>query len=534
LLLKKKVEEPEEEEEDMYEYVEEEEEEEIVSKKKSNKYANEKITKKLTTPATSTTISANKSKNLTRDKTSSSHNDEDANPDTDQATKQDIRTAFFRASAAAKPKAEKKLADTGGASAEAEDDLANEIMQELTNKKPAAKPVTRPKPQMTSGFTPGRSHIPFAAANSPHMNTSNPVLSLSPAHKRKLSPSKPQAGDNQPQFPKKIELDEELMHQLFDGDSNQATSNSSGAQISIKSEPVSIEEKSVGAVDASTAAKSEKLDYDESNEDLDDLELLSSLSLEGGNCSMLAKYLNLPTKQQENAGADQLDLSMNNQSSTTHEEVDFSAQIKDMDNSSKILVYWLDAFEDQFNSNGTVYLFGKMPIATNPKATSSEADTPESTTPATNQQLSFVSVCCIVKNIPKVLYVLPRKYRKSKVKREPGVVEAAPREAATMDDVKKEIDALMERCKIFTYRTRVVKKNFAFDVQRKVQAVDPDDEASYESEYLHVEFQPDKHSILNLLDTAEGECFSTIFNTNSSHLEHLLIDLKLKGNFKIN
>jgi hypothetical protein len=490
----------------LYDYVEEEEEEEeFVSKsKKSSSKQNSDRNKKNNTPTAS---SVNRSRNLTRDKTSS-YNDEDVNP---EVAKQDIRTAFFRASATAKPKTEKKLDD----GANIEDDLANEIMQELTNKKSAApKPAARPK---STNLTPGRPqpfNIPFAS-NSPHITTSNTVLSLSPAHKRKLSPSKPQVGDHQ-QLSKKIELDDELVQQLFDSDSNQAASNTV-AQPAIKSEPMCYE--------APVVVKAEKIDYAENNEDDDDLALLSGLSLDGSN---LSKHLNLPIKQESGLNSSGMELTLNNTNITMNDEIDLSAQIKNMDSSNKMLMYWLDAYEDQFNSNGTVYLFGKMPIATKQNATEPAAEASDD-----KQQLSFVSVCCIIKNIPKVIYVLPRKYRKSKVKREPGVSALDQRELVTMDDVRKDVDALMEKHKIFSYRVKTVKKCFPFDKPRRNPSViDPDDEVPFESEYLQVEFQPDKHSTLNQLDSAEGECFSAVFNANASHLEHILVDLKLKGKLK--
>ncbi len=510
-----KVEEPEEPEEELYDYIseeEEEEEEEFVSKsKKSSSKQSSDRNKKPTTLAAS---SVNRSRNLTRDKTSS-YNDEDVNP---EAAKQDIRTAFFRASATAKPKTEKRL-DDGVASVE--DDLANEIMQELTNKKPAPpKPAVRPKP---INLTPGRPQpfgIPFAS-NSPHI--SNTVLSLSPAHKRKLSPSKPQAGDQQPQLSKKIDLDDDLVNQLFDSDSNHGAADNSSAATVVKSEPMCYEPPVV--------VKAEKIDFAD-GEDEDDLALLSGLSLDG-NCSNLTKHLNLPIKQESNLSSSGMELTLNNTNITMNDEIDFSAQIKNMDSSNKMLMYWYDLFEDQFNSNGTVYLFGKMPLTTKQNAANeTETQTADNDKQQQQQQLSFVSVCCIVKNIPKVIYVLPRKYKKSKVKREPGVPEQQ-RELVAMDDVRKDVDALMEKNKIFSYRVKTVKKCFPFDKQRKnntASVIDPDDEVPFESEYLQVEFQPDKHSILNQLDAAEGECFSTVFNANASHSEQLLIDLKLKGN----
>ena len=147
---------------------------------------------------------------------------------------------------------------------------------------------------------------------------------------------------------------------------------------------------------------------------------------------MLAKHLNLPFKQEPN------------EASTTSElDADFQVHIKNQSSASKFLFYWLDAFEEQFNANGTVYLFGKMPILKQKQEGKSDT-------------LSFVSVCCVVKNIPKVVYVLPRKYKRNKTDEE-----------VTMEQVTKEVEALLEKNKIHSYRTRVVKKNFAFDQRGK-------------------------------------------------------------------
>lgn len=43
-------------------------------------------------------------------------------------------------------------------------------------------------------------------------------------------------------------------------------------------------------------------------------------------------------------------------------DADLQRQLADQATSNKFLFYWFDLFEDQFNSNGTVYLFGKMPV----------------------------------------------------------------------------------------------------------------------------------------------------------------------------
>ena len=520
-----KVDEPEETEEDLYEYVEEEEEEEeeyvSKSKNKSSKHK-EKETKKQQTLQSS----VNRSRHLTKEKTSSL-NDDNETTTTPTDAKQDIRTAFFRASANAKPKSEKKL------DSNQDDDLANEIMQELTNKKTtvnknlAQRPLAKPSPTLTSGGRP-TPYIPFAT-NSPRANSNN-ILSLSPAHKRKLSPSKSNlSGDTQRQYAKKIELDQELVQQLIDSDSNHGLVNDENDKnqetkvVLIKSEPMCFEEK------GKTTTTSEKTD-DDCNEELENLEILSHLSLEANNCAALAKHLNLPVKQETTTNMSNLNNSTMDMSTSMMmtDDADISMQIKNLGKADKILVYWLDAYEEQFNSTSTIYLFGKMPLL---KQVKEEEPTTTTTTTATTtsvenkDQLSFVSVCCIIKNVPKIVYILPRKYRKSKVKRENDDLDLV-----SLEDVEKEIDSLMERHKIMQYKVKRVKKMFAFDRHvRPGAAAASGDEVPYESEYVQLEYMADRHASNLQLDSLEGECFSVVFNANASHLEQVLIDLKLKG-----
>jgi hypothetical protein len=436
----------EEEEEELYDYVEEYDEEE--TKKKQLKNAQQgNDTKK------QQTAQANARKHLSKDKTSS-HGDKEENID----PKSDIRNAFFKASANAKLKPDTKSA----ASANDDDDLANEIMLELQKKKNSKQTmVTKPKPLPPP--KPAYSQIPFS------LNTN---ISKSPAHKRKLSPS---ANHNNPENKlelsessrcnKKIELDDDLVQQLFDSDSQPMfeTSETGGVASAnkssrlndvsnnnfIKSEPVEYESTTVASVTIKTFTAPNiaiKKENEGELEALENIELLSQLSL------VEAKQLNNSAFKQE----------ANDTCTSSDLDMDFQLHIKNQSNSNKFLFYWLDAYEDQFNSNGTVYLFGKMPILKQKKEATTTQSTSNDKTDAS--AISFVSVCCIVKNIPKIVYVLPRKYKKSKVdvKVETGEEE---RELVTMEKVCKEIESLMEKNKIHAYRTKVVKKNFAFDMR---------------------------------------------------------------------
>lgn len=363
-----------------------------------------------------------------------------------------------------------------------------------------------------AGVKPMPSPLPRPAAlprqsNSPYIPFSTSSL-LSPSRKRKLdtdvimgevsngTSSNHQTEEKKEESScKKISLEPELMQaefmqQLLDDDSNPTPY----PPVKIKSEPIVHEQDHDQPQVSLPPVKSEKIEYDEHDEEA---ELLSQLSLEATNSSMMhikQEILNNTTE--------------GTQLQSTASDAELSAQLKSMDTANKILVYWMDTYEDQFNSHGTVYVFGRMPVVTK----TGKDDT---------ESLSFVSVCCIVKNIPKVVYVLPRKYRKTK--------NTSDRVPVTLDDAKKEVEQVLEKNKIYSYQIKTVKKYLAFD--KPNSSADDDEElATYENECLQVEFQYDpKHMAQLNLASMEGECFSAIFNSNSSHMEHLLIDLKLKG-----
>lgn len=337
----------------MYEYIEEEydEEEEFKSKKKNNKnnHDNDEKSKK----------ASSAKRNFTKDKVST-HNETE--PEKPSGT--DIRTAFFRASA--------KPSKASAESAKIEDDeFANSIMEELkrNSTKSSSTSSNRHKQMTAAPIASNRSlsHVPFAKA------TNSPSMSVSPAgHKRKLSPTSSNyivvtKSGSEIHKSKKIELDDELVQQLFDSDSqpaanaNEITWMESSGKLKqndsvincVKHEPV---EPTLMNNDGSLISIKKESRVDDDNEALENIELLSQLTLEASNSSTLAKQLNLPFKQ---------DISLNEttmNSSIIMDDADFQLHLKNQGNSDKFLFYWLDSFEDQFNSNGTVYMFGKMPI----------------------------------------------------------------------------------------------------------------------------------------------------------------------------
>ena len=190
-------------------------------------------------------------------------------------------------------------------------------------------------------------------------------------------------------------------------------------------------------------------------------------------------------------------------------DADLQMHLRQQSNSDKMVFFWLDAYEDPFNSHGTVYLFGKTPIVRQHK---SEASASEQ---ATQQQLSFVSVCCIVKNVPKCVYAMPLKYkRSSRIKAEPGATQpqTTSGELVTMDMLKREIDAVMAKHKITAYRTRTVKKNYAFDKRTlNGRAAHMDEPIPFESEYLEIEYATASNNQQQLPSDLQG-CHSSQYH----------------------
>ncbi|RXN26683.1 DNA polymerase alpha catalytic subunit [Labeo rohita] len=151
--------------------------------------------------------------------------------------------------------------------------------------------------------------------------------------------------------------------------------------------------------------------------------------------------------------------------------------------------YWLDAFEDQYNQPGVVYLFGKVWIE------SAEA---------------HVSCCVAVKNIERTMYLLPREH---KVNLATGEQTDSP---VGMMDVYQEFNSLSEKFKIMKFKSKPVTKNYAFEI--------PD--IPSQCEYLEVKYSAELPSLPSEL---KGSTFSHVFGTNTSSLEHFLLNRKIRG-----
>ncbi|XP_075450380.1 DNA polymerase alpha catalytic subunit isoform X1 [Ascaphus truei] len=177
---------------------------------------------------------------------------------------------------------------------------------------------------------------------------------------------------------------------------------------------------------------------------------------------------------------------------TTEVQVDSSRLplVNGADGDQVFRFYWLDAYEDQYNQPGVVYLFGKVWIES--------ANT-------------YVSCCVAVKNIERTIYLLPRETR---VEHPSGKDTGVP---VTMMNVYQEFnERIADKYKIMKFRSKKVERNYAFEI--------PDVPAS--SEYLEVRYTAELPQLpLDL----KGETFSHVFGTNTSSLELFLLSRKIKG-----
>jgi len=151
---------------------------------------------------------------------------------------------------------------------------------------------------------------------------------------------------------------------------------------------------------------------------------------------------------------------------------------------NKLRMYWLDAYEDPYNQPGVLYLFGKVLVAPN----------------------TFASCCCVVRNLERVAFVLPRE-------RESG-------ERFGVKDVYQELATsvmprvLRGKAKM---RVRPVRKNYCFEeggVPRE------------ETEYLELRY-PATCPPLGMQQT--GRTFSKIFGTHTSCMENFILSRDLMG-----
>ncbi|XP_046392604.1 DNA polymerase alpha catalytic subunit [Ischnura elegans] len=147
--------------------------------------------------------------------------------------------------------------------------------------------------------------------------------------------------------------------------------------------------------------------------------------------------------------------------------------------------FWWDALE---GPPGTVYLFGKVKSGD-----------------------SFFSCCVTVKNLERQIYLLPRE---EMVNKKTGISTG---EKVSMMDVYSEFnDEVATQHKIFEFKSRQVVRKYAFEHA----------DVPLSSEYLEVRY-PASHAALPR--DFSGRTFSRVFGTESSFLELLLLERKIKG-----
>ncbi|XP_036160449.1 DNA polymerase alpha catalytic subunit isoform X2 [Myotis myotis] len=188
------------------------------------------------------------------------------------------------------------------------------------------------------------------------------------------------------------------------------------------------------------------------------------------------------------------DIDQEDDSSFSAQEVQLDSShlplVKGADEEQVFQFYWLDAYEDQYNQPGVVFLFGKVWIKS--------AET-------------YVSCCVMVKNIERTLYFLPREM---KIDLNTGKETGTP---VTMKDVYSEFDEkIATKYKIMKFKSKIVEKNYAFEI--------PD--VPEKSEYLEVRYSSE---MPQLPQDLKGETFSHVFGTNTSSLELFLMNRKIKG-----
>ncbi|XP_072033839.1 DNA polymerase alpha catalytic subunit-like [Amphiura filiformis] len=151
--------------------------------------------------------------------------------------------------------------------------------------------------------------------------------------------------------------------------------------------------------------------------------------------------------------------------------------------------YWLDSYEDPYKQPGIVYLFGKVYI---------------------ESAKAYVSCGLCVKNIERSVFLLPREKKfNMKTKEELD-------EEVTMMDVYQEFDSIANKYKIMKYRSKKVTKHYCFEK----------DNIPAESEYLEIKYGAD---LPQLPSDLQGQTFSHAFGTNTTGLELLLLERKIKG-----
>lgn len=202
----------------------------------------------------------------------------------------------------------------------------------------------------------------------------------------------------------------------------------------------------------------------------------------------------LPQKSTEISGDSAWETILENEES--HQEVlsdvnvdSSSLPLQEFEGEKVLKFFWFDAYEDRFKLPGTVYLFGKVWI---------------------ESAKTYVSCSVAVKNIERQIFILPRE-KKHEVD---GTVTSEP---VSFIDVYQEFnEKIATKHKIMKFISRKVQKAYAFEIE----------DVPVTSEYMEVRYSADGPQLPCDLS---GQTFSHVFGTNTSSLELLLLNRKMKG-----
>ncbi|GJQ86017.1 hypothetical protein Trydic_g14961 [Trypoxylus dichotomus] len=176
----------------------------------------------------------------------------------------------------------------------------------------------------------------------------------------------------------------------------------------------------------------------------------------------------------------------NNEEIPTDIKIDSSdLPVSHNDDGNKVFkFFWWDAFEDRRMQPGVVFFFGKTYC---------------------ESKKSFVSCCVAIRNIERKLFLLPRQFHRS-----------CPSKPVTLLDVYHEFNKVSGTLKINNFKSKKTEKNYVFD---------PD--IPTHSEYLEVRYSAKSPVIPP--EYQSGETYSKIFGLNTSYLEIVLLEQKIKG-----
>nr|XP_058965646.1 DNA polymerase alpha catalytic subunit-like [Pocillopora verrucosa] len=202
----------------------------------------------------------------------------------------------------------------------------------------------------------------------------------------------------------------------------------------------------------------------------------------------------LPQKSTEISGDSAWETILENEES--HQEVlsdvnvdSSSLPLQEFEGEKVLKFFWFDAYEDRFKLPGTVYLFGKVWI---------------------ESAKTYVSCSVAVKNIERQIFILPREKKHE-------VDGTVTNETVSFIDVYQEFnEKIATKHKIMKFISRKVQKAYAFEIE----------DVPVTSEYLEVRYSADGPQLPCDLS---GQTFSHVFGTNTSSLELLLLNRKMKG-----